>query len=46
VVRNPVERGTHVDGFALSLPVAQLEILLPHVHRAFDLLVDWVERVK
>jgi hypothetical protein len=39
-----IERGNHVDNFAAALPTARLEILLPHVHRAFDLLVRWVEQ--
>ena len=39
-----VERANHVDNFAAVLPHAHLEPLLPHVRRAFDLLVDWVER--
>jgi hypothetical protein len=39
-----VERGSHVDGFAAQLPAASLEILLPHVQHAFELLVCWIEQ--
>jgi hypothetical protein len=38
-----VERGNHIDSFAAQVPAARLEIMLPHVRRAFDLLVAWVE---
>jgi hypothetical protein len=38
-----IERGSHVDAFAAALPTAAVQIMLPHVHRAFDLLVNWVE---
>jgi pimeloyl-ACP methyl ester carboxylesterase len=39
-----VERGNHIDNFAAQVPAAHLEIMLPHVRHAFDLLVSWVER--
>ena len=39
-----IERGNHIDNYAALLPQARLEILLPHVHRAFDLLTAWVEQ--
>jgi hypothetical protein len=36
-----VQNGTHIEGYKNLLP--GIEILQPHVHRAFDLLVDHVE---
>jgi pimeloyl-ACP methyl ester carboxylesterase len=36
-----IENGNHVDLFRSFFP--QLELLQPHAHRAFDLLVDHVE---
>ncbi len=36
-----VQNGTHIEGYKKLLP--GIELLQPHAHRAFDLLVDHVE---
>jgi hypothetical protein len=36
-----VQNGTHIEGYKNLLP--GIELLQPHVHRAFDLLVDHIE---
>ena len=38
-----IERGNHIDNYAALIPEARLQIMLPHVQRAFELLVAWVE---
>jgi hypothetical protein len=37
-----IQNGNHIETFQLSFP--SLEIIEPHAQRAFDLLVDHVER--
>jgi hypothetical protein len=40
-----VQNGNHIDRFKQSCcNFTQLEFLQPHAHRAFQLVVDWVER--
>jgi hypothetical protein len=40
-----VQNGNHIERYRQSCcNFTQLEFLQPHVHRAFELLVDWVER--
>jgi hypothetical protein len=37
-----VQNGNHLEGYALVFP--ELRVIQPHAHRAFDLLVDHVEK--
>jgi hypothetical protein len=40
-----VQNGNHIERYRQSCcNFTQLEFLQPHAHRAFELLVDWVER--
>jgi hypothetical protein len=40
-----VQNGNHIEKYRQSCcNFVQLEFIQPHAHRAFDLLVDWVER--
>jgi pimeloyl-ACP methyl ester carboxylesterase len=39
-----VQNGNHIERFGQSaFNFRQLELLQPHAHKAFDMLVDWVE---
>ena len=37
-----VQNGNHIETYKNTFP--QLEFIQPHAHRAFQLLVEWVER--